>query len=133
MGEELAGGEVGLVAGADDRAEGEAYGAAAVVEGEAHAAALRDDADAARARLKPRLAGLDLDRRAEGRGDMRHVVVEALGVGAADAQAGAPRQRRDLLLQAGLRAALLGKARGDDDGMADAGGGAILERRQHRF
>src|SRR6185437_17070762 len=124
-------GEVGLVAGADDRAEGQAQGAAAVVEGETHAAALRDDADAARAGLEPLLARLDLDRRAEGRGDMRHVVVEALAVGAADAEAGAPRQRGDLLLDIGLRAALLGEARGDDDGMADAGGGAVLERRQH--
>jgi hypothetical protein len=78
------------------------------------------------------LAGLHLDGRAEGGGDLREFVVKAFGIGAADAHARSPRQRRNLVLQAGLRAALLGKARRDDDGIGDAGRRAFRERRQHR-
>src|SRR5258708_40196358 len=110
--------------------EARALRAAGIVKGEAHAAALRDDADAPLGRLERLRARLDLDGRAEGRGDMGDIVVEALGIGAADAQAGAPRQGGDLLLEARLRAALLGEARGDDHGMADPRRRAFLERRQ---
>ena len=47
MVEEIAGGEIGLVAGADDMTECETLRPAAVVKGEAHATTLRYDADAA--------------------------------------------------------------------------------------
>ncbi len=104
-----------------------------MLDGKADAAGLRDHGDPAFGRNHVDMARLDVDRRAEGGRDLLHFAEEPLGVRTGNPHPRPLRQRGDGVLHGGAVAALLGKARRDDDGVLDAGGGALLERTEHRL
>ncbi len=129
--EKFAGTEIALIAGRDDLAHGNAQRLGAVQIGKADPAALRDHSDPLSGRNQRYQARLHVDRRAEGRGDMRPAAEKALGIRARDAHAGPPGKCGDLGLHGGAVAALLGKAGGDDHGILHANIRALLKRREH--
>src|SRR5258708_30329427 len=106
--EDVAGVEIGLVAGVDDGAEGEVALEPAVEEGEAEPAALRDDADAAPRRIGAQAGqGGEVDRPAEGRGERLGEGEQPDRVGPGDGHAAVARDGADSILQRTIRRALL--------------------------
>ena len=130
--EEFAGAEIGFVAGADAVADRNAQRLGAMFYGKADAAALRDDGGPALGRNEVHLARLDVDRGTEGRRDVLGFAVKSFRIGAGNPHAGLFGQRHDGVLHRRAVAALLGESRRDDHRVLDAGGGALLERAEHR-
>ena len=85
-----------------------------------------------RGRDQPRRVRLDIDGRAEGGGDVLGFAVESFRIGTGNPHAGRAGEIGDGVLHRGAVAALLGKSRRDDHRIPDAGGGAFLERAEHR-
>jgi hypothetical protein len=129
--EEFAGTEIGLVAGRDHGAEGNAERLGAVIDRKADAAGLRDDSDPLRGSDHRQLIRPYIDGWAEGRGNAGNLVVIPLGIRSGDPHSRALGQRRDGVLHRDGIAAFLGKAGGDDDGVFDAERRALLKRAEH--
>src|SRR5258708_29389863 len=117
--EELAGAEIGFVAGADDVTEREAERPGAVIDRKADAAALRHDADPPFGRDQPRLIGFYIDGWAEGGGDALNFAVKTFRIGTGNPHSGLLRKRRDGVLHRGAVAAFLRKSRRDDHRVLD--------------
>jgi hypothetical protein len=118
--------DIALVAGGDPQVQAQAALADQRQAIAAESTALADQADAAWHQPEARGAGR------EGAQDAALHIDHAHAVGADDAHAGAARERADAELPFGPLTADLGKARTEHHRSADALGGAVLERGQHR-
>src|SRR6478752_4159969 len=103
-----------------------------MLDGKADATRVRDDGGPAPGRDQRNMARLDVDGRAESRRDLLYLAQKSFGVRSRDPHACSLRQRHDGVLHSGAVAALLGKARGNDDGVLDAYGRALLQRAKYR-
>ncbi len=108
--EEFAGAEIGLVAGRDHGAQSNAERLGAVIDRKADPAGLGDDTDTLRGSDQPRLIGLHIDSRAEGRGNAGDLVVVPLRIRSGDPHSRTLGQRRNGILHCDRVAPLLGKA-----------------------
>ncbi len=122
--------DIRLVAGGHHVAESQPRAPALLKQGVTDATALGNDRHPlfAQARRIVRPFG---QGGTEGGRQINDGVVITLGVGSADPHAGAPGQLRDSVLDTGAFAPLLGKPRGDDHGVAHAGGGTALQFGEH--